>query len=70
MSTTSLIVGFVIGTVGFSFFIYGKKQRRPPQLVVGIIQMVAPMIVREPLLMSATAVLSIVALRFAIARGL
>lgn len=42
MSTAEIIVGFVVSTLGFSFFIYGKKQVRPPQLILGMILMVCP----------------------------
>jgi len=32
----------VIGSVGFGFFMYGKKQRRMPHLAVGVVLMVYP----------------------------
>jgi hypothetical protein len=32
----------LIGTVGFGFFIYGKKQRRAPHLAAGVLLMVYP----------------------------
>ena len=47
---TSLIVSLLIGTVGFAAFAYGKKQGRLPQLVVGILLMVFPYFVPNPLL--------------------
>lgn len=70
MSTASIIVGFVISTVGFSLFLYGRKQRRAPQLLVGVLQMLAPWIVTDPLWLSAAAVVSIIALRVGIAYGI
>jgi len=32
----NLLLSFVFGTIGFSFFIYGKKQRRPAPWIAGI----------------------------------
>ena len=37
-----LIAGFVASTIGFSVFLYGKKQARPPQLVGGLVLMAVP----------------------------
>ncbi len=63
MTSGTIIVGFIISTVGLSFFLYGKKQKRIPQLVVGILLMVAPFLVINPLWMSITAILLLVSLR-------
>lgn len=41
-ATATLIAGFVTGTIGFSLFLYGKKQVRPPQLAGGLVLMVLP----------------------------
>ena len=38
----SLLWGFVFGTVGFGYFVYGKKQQRLPPLLCGIALMVFP----------------------------
>jgi hypothetical protein len=35
----SLFVSILISAVGLGIFIYGKKQRRAPQLVAGIVLM-------------------------------
>ncbi len=67
MTTGSLIAGFSVSTVGFSFFIYGKKQGRMPQLVVGMLLMVAPLVVADPMRLSFAAVLILIGLRVAIA---
>ncbi len=37
----------VIGTVGFGFFAYGKKQQRIPHLATGIVLMVYPYFVHS-----------------------
>jgi hypothetical protein len=42
MDGNVLIAGFLVSTIGFGFFMYGKKQSRAPQLVTGIALMVYP----------------------------
>ena len=44
----SLIAGFAVSTVGFGFFMYGKKQGRPPQIAYGLLSMVYPYFVGSP----------------------
>lgn len=50
-STGTLIASLVVSSVGFSFFIYGKKQVRFPQLVVGLVMMIFPYFVPGPVAM-------------------
>lgn len=38
-----LIAGFALSTVGLSLFVYGKKQRRAPQMVGGLALMALPL---------------------------
>ncbi len=38
----AILTGFVGSTIGFSIFLYGKKQARLPQLVAGMLLMVVP----------------------------
>lgn len=38
----SLVVGLLASSVGFGLFLYGKKQRRGPQLLAGVLLMVVP----------------------------
>ena len=66
MSTESIIAGFLVSTVGFSLFLFGKKQQRPPQLVVGMFMMASPMIVRDPLWMSVAAAAALIGMCVAI----
>jgi len=40
--TNSLVASMAIGLVGFGIFLYGKKQARAPQLIVGIAMMIYP----------------------------
>jgi hypothetical protein len=50
MDGNTILAGFVVSTVGFGFFMYGKKQGRAPQIVFGIISMIYPYFVGGPLL--------------------
>ena len=70
MSTAGIIVAFVVSTVGFSIFLFGRKQRRVPQYAAGMFMMLSPVIVRDPLLASATAVATLIGMRIAIGCGL
>jgi hypothetical protein len=36
MEPISLVVDFVVGSIGFVALTYGRRQSRPPQLLVGI----------------------------------
>ena len=42
ISSGYLIATLVTSTIGFSLFLYGKKQARVPQLVVGALLIVLP----------------------------
>ena len=42
LSTGALAAQLVVSTVGFGFFLYGKKQLRYPQLVVGLVMAIFP----------------------------
>lgn len=53
MNSSSLFASMIIGTIGFGFFLYGKKQQRWPQLVTGIVLMVFPYFVGGVALMLA-----------------
>ena len=39
---TQLVIAMFISLVGFALFMYGKKQKRGPQLIVGIALMAYP----------------------------
>ena len=41
-STAVLLWGLLFGSIGFGFFIYGKKQKAVVPLVTGIVLCVAP----------------------------
>ncbi len=66
MDSGTVIAGFVISTIGFSVFLYGKKQMRPVQLVTGVLMMVLPMVVLDPLWMSLCSILLLIGMRCAL----
>ena len=45
MSTGSLFVALLVSSVGFGLFLYGRKERRVPQLVAGVALMAFPYVV-------------------------
>ena len=49
MDGNTILAGFAVSTVGFGFFMYGKKQGRPPQIAFGLIAMIYPYFVGGPL---------------------
>ena len=51
MSGGWLFASMFVGSVGLGFFIYGKRQRRPPHLVAGVLMMVYPYFVSSTALM-------------------
>ena len=70
VSTEEIIVAFIVSTVGFSIYLFGKKQRRVPQYVVGMLMMASPLVVRDPLWATVTAVAMLLGMRVAIGFGL
>jgi hypothetical protein len=42
LSTASLVWGLLFGSVGFGFFLYGKRQKALVPLVCGFALMIAP----------------------------
>jgi len=69
VSIEAIIVAFVVSTVGLSLFVFGKKQRRIPQTIVGILLMAQPFLVPDPLWGSVTAAALLIAMRVAISYG-
>jgi hypothetical protein len=56
VDANSLLAGMLVSSIGFVLFVYGKKQSRFPQLVVGLVLMVYPYFVPSALLMFGIAV--------------
>jgi len=67
---TSLLVSFLIGGIGFVSFAYGKKQQRLPQMVVGLLLMVFPYFVPNPLLAGGITIVLLALMWLAIRGGL
>ena len=42
LSASSLLASLLVGCVGLGLFLYGKRQTRLPQLIVGLVLMVFP----------------------------
>jgi hypothetical protein len=60
VSTDSLVWGFLFGSVGLGFFVYGKKQRAAVPLICGLALMVFPYFVSNPILVVAIGIVLIV----------
>jgi hypothetical protein len=51
MSTASILWGLLFGSVGFGFFIYGKKQAAVVPLLCGLALMIFPYFVSNTLVL-------------------
>ena len=51
MSTSSILLGVLFGSVGFGFFIYGKKQQVAVPLVCGLALMILPYLVSDTMVL-------------------
>jgi len=69
-SAGSLFASLFVSAIGIGLFIYGKKQIRPPQLVVGIALMVFPYFMGDPRWMLGTCAMLLVGLWLALRAGL
>jgi len=47
-STSLLLWGLVFGSIGFGYFLYGKKQKHKVALISGIALMISPYMVEDP----------------------
>ena len=65
----SLFASLLVSTVGFGFFLYGKKQARVPQLAIGVVMMVYPYFVPGALWMLLVFGVLIAALVLAVRAG-
>jgi hypothetical protein len=53
MNTSSLLWGMIFGSIGFGFFVYGKKQGVIVPLVCGVALMIFPYFVESTFLLVA-----------------
>ena len=69
LDTGTIVAGFIVGTIGFSVFLYGKKQARPPQLVAGLVLMALPVVVSSPWWLAGASALVLAGAWWAVRRG-
>lgn len=60
MNTSSFLWGLIFGSVGFGFFIYGKKQSAVVPLVCGLALMIFPYFISNVFLLVTIGVLLMV----------
>jgi hypothetical protein len=65
----ALLLSLVIGCIGFVCFVYGKRQRRFPQMLAGVTLMVYPYLVSNLLVMAAIALVVLALLAAAVRLG-
>ncbi|MDR3412664.1 MAG: hypothetical protein P4L87_17260 [Formivibrio sp.] len=56
MNTSSLFLGLLFSSIGFGFFIYGKKQKTLVPLLCGLVLMVYPYFISNWMLLVAIGV--------------
>ena len=49
MNTNNILASVIFGSIGFAAFIYGKKQSNLKALVIGVVLMVYPYFVQNPI---------------------
>jgi hypothetical protein len=65
----SLAASFVVSSIGFVLFMYGKKMSRLPQLAFGLVLMIYPYFISSVPAMLAVAVALLALMWFALKRG-
>lgn len=66
----TLVAGLVVSTIGFSLFLYGKKQARAPQLVAGLVLMLLPMVGVNAWWQTGLALATVIGLKLTVRAGL
>ncbi len=69
LTAGSLLASLFASSIGFSLYLYGKKQARSPQLIVGIVLMVFPYFIDGTLEIAAIAAALVGAMWLAICYG-
>lgn len=69
LSAGSLFASIVVSAIGLGFFLYGKRQHRPLQLIAGIALMVYPYFVTNVAWMLGICVAAVVGLYLAVRAG-
>jgi hypothetical protein len=65
-----LAAAFVVSSIGFVMFMYGKRQHRPVQLASGLLLLLLPFLVRDGLLLSVAAAIVCAAVWGSVKAGL
>jgi hypothetical protein len=66
---SSLVASFVVSSIGFVLFMYGKKMSRWPQLAIGLVLLIFPYFISSVLPMLAIAAALLAFMWFALKRG-
>lgn len=70
LDTGSLVASLIVSAIGFVVFGYGKRLRRVPQIVVGLVLMAFPYFVPNVVLMASIAAVLLAGLWLAVRCGL
>jgi hypothetical protein len=70
IDVNSLLASFLISSIGFVLFFYGKRMRRMPQLGVGLLLMIYPYFVTSIPLVFAIGALLLALMWLAIRNGM
>lgn len=70
LSPAALFASLIVSTIGFGIFLYGKKQERVPQLVVGLVLAAFPYAVSDPLAVCGIGAALLLGLTLAVRSGL
>jgi len=68
-SVWGLVASLAVSTVGFSYFLYGKKQLRTPQLAVGMALVAFPYFMTSTALMLGIAAAALATLHLVLRAG-
>lgn len=66
---SSLVASFVVSSVGFVLFIYGKRMSRIPHVAIGLVLLIYPYFISSVLPMLAIALVLVALLWLAVQRG-
>jgi len=66
----SLLASFVVSGIGFVLFEYGRRMKRVPQIGVGLVMLIYPYFIANTWAMLGVALVLVVLLWLALARGM
>ncbi len=65
-----MLLALLVSSIGFVFFVYGKRQRRAPQIAAGLVLLIFPYFVYDLVWMSVITVLVIALVAVLVRLGL